>query len=1304
MKIESLLSNTHILITQTLEGFEGPDFDQIRESFKEAQQFWETLESPEVKKRRQSKNLKTRKVIYIANLIQSGELLLLLNKKNSPELDELTSYLINKMIDDHKGKYSIIESLEKKPDLYLNTIKKMIVKHKELFLHNMIMLLTGNPEIQRELGRFYFSEHYDPTNFEEQISLNYLLMCGAKVLKDPVFRKEMVLAISKYSNNVIKTLFKTLDKWYIEDFSVRKEVALNLARQEGECWRIVKCCSKLGITDPSTKEEIALALSKHHEGTAVLLENSKWFQYNDPSKRAELAFSLIETEVGARYLARHIQVFHFDEASTRKSFAFAISDYAAGAVAVARNFDSFAISDPSSKKEIAMAISKHKDGILALAENFHHFRNEEDEASREEMAQYLLELEGGAFAVAKNFNKFQIINSESKKEFAFAISQDEKAALALAYYFEEFGVIDLESKKEIVRNIFNHRDGPKFIAQSFHKFQFDDEPKFCQEMAFAISETQNGAEALAFAMTRFQIEDPAIREEIAFKLTKYKNGAAAVARNVKDFQIEDPHCRDKLARLIAQHNKAARILVENFESFNIEDSVSKKEILLLIAEHNAGACEIIHSFEKFGVEDPDFMKQFALAAARHWGAGWNLACNFEKFSIEDSESRREIARALSQQEGEVLLCLAIHFEKFRIEDSETRNEIAMKISKDPSAALTLCSNIQKFEIDDPELRKAIALEILKHENGSVQVAAYFDHFELSDPMDIKEVFRSLLKSCDGAAAFVESNLIILIRKLDYEFRQEVAIRLLYHRAYSKKTVRPHKLKFVNNILMKSRKLDQFYSASHLQRESLLKKPLQKILPRAGEDFLIPINDCIEKISLIEDPELQENLAHWLFYSHFILSFNRSKELWKVPFYSQILKSVYNVRDHDLRFLLIDKFSEQLKSLSIEKQEEFINHLMTPSHMMLTNIMMHDLKKCSPSIDKENAFVNSLKKRKRFLKDGEKAKVLYQAIYKLETSSLSAKQVNVVLTYFTRLTDKELLKELNALNAILSLQKEQEMVLDPLSPDHEQFIRNLSKIFDTLLPGLKLTNLKAFQEGFFEKRQPGALAVYVAGISKLSEWQSKRVLDDVKRYIEDVDQNCFHEKRYEGTKHLEKVFSFSSELKEKWKRGYTSPLLSYIGKSCFEKWTIDDSDDPLDLFYSGTEVGGSCQRVGGNPGLNKALMGYVLDGKNRILAIKNECGIPVARAIIKLLWDEGNKKPVLFLEKNYPQTLKPEFRKALETFAKNRAKELGLDLLTKGESSGRRVVVSLANKASYDYSDAAGGIQNGSYKISDCLSL
>ncbi|MCF7806534.1 MAG: hypothetical protein K9M13_02690, partial [Simkaniaceae bacterium] len=139
--------------------------------------------------------------------------------------------------------------------------------------------------------------------------------------------------------------------------------------------------------------------------------------------------------------------------------------------------------------------------------------------------------------------------------------------------------------------------------------------------------------------------------------------------------------------------------------------------------------------------------------------------------------------------------------------------------------------------------------------------------------------------------------------------------------------------------------------------------------------------------------------------------------------------------------------------------------------------------------------------------------------------------------------------------------------------------------------------------------------------------------------------------------------------------------------------IKDTDDPQDLFLSGTLVQGSCQRIDGDPGLNKCLMGYCLDGKIRMLALKDLNGKLKARAIVKLLIDH-RKRPALYLERVYPAD-DPAIRKAFQEVLKEKAKAMGSKLY---EGRGGEVLTSHGNRAPYEYEDGGVGISNGTYSI------
>ena len=109
---------------------------------------------------------------------------------------------------------------------------------------------------------------------------------------------------------------------------------------------------------------------------------------------------------------------------------------------------------------------------------------------------------------------------------------------------------------------------------------------------------------------------------------------------------------------------------------------------------------------------------------------------------------------------------------------------------------------------------------------------------------------------------------------------------------------------------------------------------------------------------------------------------------------------------------------------------------------------------------------------------------------------------------------------------------------------------------------------------------------------------------------------------DGKVHARALFSSRPELFEKWKQNKTYPLKDFMGKegksqnysSYYDGWTIAITDDPADLFLSGTETD-SCQSVHKSIQNNIALLGYVVDPKIKIALITNAEGQIIARRIL-----------------------------------------------------------------------------------------
>jgi hypothetical protein len=152
------------------------------------------------------------------------------------------------------------------------------------------------------------------------------------------------------------------------------------------------------------------------------------------------------------------------------------------------------------------------------------------------------------------------------------------------------------------------------------------------------------------------------------------------------------------------------------------------------------------------------------------------------------------------------------------------------------------------------------------------------------------------------------------------------------------------------------------------------------------------------------------------------------------------------------------------------------------------------------------------------------------------------------------------------------------------------------------------------------------------------------------------------------------------------------------------FVVVDTDDPFDLFAMGDEVN-TCQRTDGQPDLNQGLLGYLLNGYNRLIAIKDEEGRIVARSLLRLLYNKRANKPVLFLDSFYSRNNHEDLEKIIKALALERAKKMKLTLLS-GEnhfnSYGENV--SCFGGAAPEYIDSFGRVRQGPFCISDTFVL
>lgn len=162
--------------------------------------------------------------------------------------------------------------------------------------------------------------------------------------------------------------------------------------------------------------------------------------------------------------------------------------------------------------------------------------------------------------------------------------------------------------------------------------------------------------------------------------------------------------------------------------------------------------------------------------------------------------------------------------------------------------------------------------------------------------------------------------------------------------------------------------------------------------------------------------------------------------------------------------------------------------------------------------------------------------------------------------------------------------------------------------------------------------------------------------------------------------------------------------SHTDEGRYDHYIIEDTDSWEDMELSGTEVMGSCQRIGGEVNYNKCLLAYMRDGKNRAIVIKDPVTKKiVARCIMRLLWNDEEKKPVLFQERLYDNPGVPErAKRAIDLLFARRARQLQIPLVRTAlekETRYKHPLESLGSPAPFEYVDAGSiGITNGTFTI------
>jgi Domain of unknown function (DUF4116) len=395
----------------------------------------------------------------------------------------------------------------------------------------------------------------------------------------------------------------------------------------------------------------------------------------------------------------------------------------------------------------------------------------------------------------------------------------------------------------------------------------------------------------------------------------------------------------------------------------------------------------------------------------------------------------------------------------------------------------------------------------------------------------------------------------------------------------------------------------------------------------------------------------------------------------------LFKKIKEYRNEPLRNHMLKVFFE-----SSQDEASFINDLIAWDKLLetkkladksfLPTFLLSSLSKAPHNLPE--ALILSgcdfLKTKRDDLKQPPQLQAVLKVLEKLSKPSLSLVAKTKIIEQCLNRTPEfpETLKRLRAVDCLADMEPQKLDTIASLGSEDLNQVLLSSLIEGGFIDEEEIPDCHAkFSEKFLTSRMPTGIFLYAKQFTDEPEMK-KAIKEFIAHVLNDTLTTSRHEKN-------------SS-------KDYLSPAQIVAWETALPTIEIDaeshlsavESEDWQDLFLVGTEVTGSCQLITGNPNLNRALLGYALDGKSKVLAIKSASGKIEARAIIKLLRLDGGE-PCIFIEDLYPDN---KYQEAIFRMAKEKASSMGIKLYEFTERDIATRVHLTVSAAPFEYEDGA----------------
>ncbi len=795
-------------------------------------------------------------------------------------------------------------------------------------------------------------------------------------------------------------------------------------------------------------------------------------------------------------------------------------------------------------------------------------------------------------------------------------------------------------------------ESPGCLAENIQKFEIFDESV---RIALAKIVAEREPNEFCGHIQNFEISDDESKLEIVRPIAKINS--YFLAKNIQNFAFSGENGKMEFAQIIAE--KEPVLFLRNIHKFKISNVSAKIGWAYKFAKKNLK--ELVDNFQNFEISNDSARIELVNKIAEKYLK--NLSESFQNLENFNENERARVAYEASKRK---LHSFTSHIQVFKISNESAKIELAKLIAeKCPEA---LAENFQKFEIVDERARIGLAKIIA--EKDLELLVKNFQNFAISDESTKLELAQSLIRK-HLATSLIDNG---YFEKL--QISNQSARGSLYASAY---------LGLITKGEMSA--IDKTWINNFFPHDSD-PMSLVQVATQFGSHHPV-MADLLKAAEQQSDPYIREALSTWAQLVSLRFAANQLPEAaWqdlKVP-----LEAIQKWRAPAMRYVLTHLLAQQCLPPEAKDVNGFFAFCkqFTRPHTHLYPALLFPLFQ-SATNDPVLKNLMPLLHQSDF-KDAKRQKAVLNALVTLVQADHLPDGLKRSLLQASLLNGRgreaalSLVKTAPLMECLVSLAQQspefRNVALQRLksvrNPDN--FNVQMNEVFKDLFPNLPKAQDVAAQFNHYRdhaRHAMGLITYTVKMQNHRNNHEKALVLAAIDEFVNATvlfpdSEHTFRQLRYDSKKsaHLGLLATEAPAAFAQWQQSCNEESSS--SRQDAERFTVIDTDAAEDLFLCGTEVADSCLTIHNPSHYNKPLMGYVLDGKYRMLAIKYKDGRLMGRRMLRLLWDEQKKQPVLYLEHFYQNPGIPEkYKQALVELALQKAKQMNCVLVSHDRESG-----------------------------------